>query len=386
MLPESFCSLPWLNLSTDVNGSLRPCCKFAQPNLDNEFQLPNMKNGRLDQLWNHREFQRLRQSFLDGNKPKECQTCWDEEASGILSYRQTFAKYRNIELPNMFTPNTEYSPTTFDLKLNNVCNLKCRICGPQASSNYAKEIEERFNVKLEGSDYWLQNKIVNTENEEIFKSWIPQLRHLEMTGGEPMTSPENLKILDMIGESGYAQNISILINTNGTFINKKIIDALLKFKHVQICLSVDDIQDRIEYQRYPCDWNILTHNIQQYKEICSTNSNISITLFCTVSNFNVFYLNEYLDWVRSTEIDHYWNILYYNPWLSIKNLPTSVKAIINNKYKTNSGFDNVLNFMNLPGDDTLFQQFLNDVNETDMFRKQSFDNTFPEWATILRNI
>ena len=61
MLPKSFCTLPWVNLSTDVNGSLRPCCKFAQPNPENEFQLPNMKNGRLDQLWNHSEFQRLRQ-------------------------------------------------------------------------------------------------------------------------------------------------------------------------------------------------------------------------------------------------------------------------------------------------------------------------------------
>lgn len=386
MLPKSFCTLPWVNLSTDVNGSLRPCCKFAQPNPENEFQLPNMKNGRLDKLWNHSEFQRLRQSFLDGNKPKECQTCWDEEESGILSYRQTFVEYRNVELPATFTPITEYSPITFDLKLNNVCNLKCRICGPQASSNYAKEIEERFNVKLEGSEYWLQNKIVNTENEEIFKSWIPQLRHLEMTGGEPMTSPENLKILDMIGESGYAHHISILINTNGTFINKKIMDALSKFKQVQICLSIDDIQERIEYQRYPCDWDILTNNIQQYKEICSTNSNISITLFCTVSNFNIFYLGEYLNWAQSTGINHYWNILYYNPWFSIKNLPLGVKDIINSKYNDNVEFSNLLNFMNLPSDDSLFTQFLNDVAETDMYRKQSFDDTFPEWARILKNI
>ena len=386
VIDNSFCTLPWVNLSTDVNGSLRPCCKFAQPNPGNEFQLPNMKDGRLDQLWNHVEFQRLRQSFLDGGRPKECQTCWDEEASGIQSYRQSFLKYRDITPPSIFTPITEYSPITVDLKLNNVCNLKCRICGPQASSNFAKEIEERFNVKLEGSDYWLQNKIIDTENEEIFKSWISELRHIEMTGGEPMTSPENLKILDMIGQSGYAQNISILINTNGTFINKKIIDALLKFKHVQICLSIDDIHSRLEYQRYPCDWNTILSNIEHFKEILSTNKNISITLFCTVSNFNIFYLDEYLEWAHSTGILHYWNILYYNPWFSIKNLPATAKTIINSKYVNDDEFTNLLNFMNLSADETLFDQFLNDVNTTDLYRKQSFNDTFPEWAKILKNI
>jgi hypothetical protein len=201
-----------------------------------------------------------------------------------------------------------------------------------------------------------------------------------------MTSPENLKILHMIGQSGYAQNISILINTNGTFVNKKIIDALLKFKHVQICLSIDDIYSRLEYQRYPCDWNTILSNIEQYKEILLTNKNISITLFCTVSNFNIFYLDEYLKWTRSTGIPHYWNILYYNPWFSIKNLPTAAKTIINSKYVNDDEFTNLLNFMNLSADETLFDQFLNDVNTTDLYRKQSFNDTFPEWAKILKNI
>jgi radical SAM protein with 4Fe4S-binding SPASM domain len=77
-LPASFCVLPWVNLSTDVNGSLRPCCKFAQPNPSNEYQLPNMKEGRLDDLWNDQRFQNLRQAFLDGKKPNECRSCWDE--------------------------------------------------------------------------------------------------------------------------------------------------------------------------------------------------------------------------------------------------------------------------------------------------------------------
>ena len=96
ILPDTFCALPWINLSTDVNGSLRPCCKFAQPEPTNEYQLPNMKQGTLDVLWNDVRFQNLRQAFLDGKKPKECQSCWDEEAAGLKSFRVQFALDRKI--------------------------------------------------------------------------------------------------------------------------------------------------------------------------------------------------------------------------------------------------------------------------------------------------
>ena len=82
-----------------------------------------------------------------------------------------------------------------------------------------------------------------------------------------------------------------------------------------------------------------------------------------VSNFNIFYLDEYLKWTRSTGIPHYWNILYYNPWFSIKNLPSTAKTIINSKYVNDDEFTNLLNFMNLSADETLFDQFLNDVKD-----------------------
>lgn len=383
-LPDTFCTLPWINISTDVNGSLRPCCKFAQPNPSNEYQLPNMKEGRLDVLWNDQRFQNLRQAFLDGKQPKECQSCWDEEAAGMPSFRVQWAKDKKVNTTHMvFEPVATSGPRGMDLKLNNVCNLKCRICGPQASSTFLKEFQERLNVTIEGSDYWISNKILGTANEEVINKWAEDLVHLEITGGEPMASPENIKILDLLIKSGKAKNITVLLNTNGTLYNKKFLDHILQFKEVTLCLSVDDLGPRLEYERYPTEWLAVQENITKFIELRKNHSNLYLTLCPTVSSFNIYYLAEYLEWATSMDIYTYYNILHYPPSHSVKNLPDRLKEIVSARL-THKDFDIVKNFLHLSRDsDTLINEFISKNDELDQFRQQDFKTTFGEWGNLV---
>jgi radical SAM protein with 4Fe4S-binding SPASM domain len=383
-LPASFCSLPWTNISTDVNGSLRPCCKFAQPDISNEYQLPNMKEGNLDVLWNDIRFQNLRQAFLDGKKPKECQSCWDEEAAGMRSFRVQWARDKKVDTSKMvFEPIATSGPRGMDLKLNNVCNLKCRICGPQASSTFLKEYQERLNVTLEGSDYWISNKILGTANEEVINKWAEDLVHLEITGGEPMASPENIKILDLLIKSGKAKNISVLLNTNGTLYNKKFLDNILQFKEITLCLSVDDLGPRLEYERYPTEWDVIQENITKFLELKKDNKNLFLTLCPTVSTFNIYYMTEYLEWANSMDIFTYYNILHYPPSHSIKNLPDKLKEIVSARL-THTDFDIVKNFLHLTReDDKLINRFIEKNEELDKFRQQDFKTTFGEWGQLI---
>lgn len=383
-LPASFCSLPWINISTDVNGSLRPCCKFAQPDTSNEYQLPNMKEGRLDVLWNDIRFQNLRQAFLDGKQPKECQSCWDEEAAGIPSFRVQWEKDKKVDTTNMtFNPIAASGPRGMDLKLNNVCNLKCRICGPQASSTFLKEYQERLNVTIEGSDYWISNKILGTSNEEVINKWAEDLVHLEITGGEPMASPENIKILDLLIKSGKAKNITVLLNTNGTLYNKKFLDHILQFKEVTLCISVDDLGPRLEYERYPTEWLTVQENITKFIELRKNHNNLYLTLCPTVSSFNVYYLADYLEWATSIDIYTYYNILHYPPSHSIKNLPDKLKEIVSARL-THKDFDIVKNFLHLTRDsDSLINEFISKNEELDQFRQQDFRTTFGEWGNLV---
>jgi radical SAM protein with 4Fe4S-binding SPASM domain len=383
-LPASFCSLPWTNISTDVNGSLRPCCKFAQPDISNEYQLPNMKEGSLDVLWNDQRFQNLRQAFLDGKKPKECQSCWDEEAAGMRSFRVQWARDKKVDTSKMvFEPIATSGPRGMDLKLNNVCNLKCRICGPQASSTFLKEYQERLNITVEGSDYWISNKILGTANEEVINKWADDLVHLEITGGEPMASPENIKILDLLIKSGKAKNISVLLNTNGTLYNKKFLDNILQFKEITLCLSVDDLGPRLEYERYPTEWDVIQENITKFLELKKDNKNLFLTLCPTVSTFNIYYMTEYLEWAKSMDIFTYYNILHYPPSHSIKNLPDKLKEIVSARL-THTDFDIVKNFLHLTReDDKLINRFIEKNEELDKFRQQDFKTTFGEWGQLI---
>jgi radical SAM protein with 4Fe4S-binding SPASM domain len=384
MKPDTFCTLPWINLSTDVNGSLRPCCKFAQPNIDNEYQLPNMKEGRLDTLWNDQRFQNLRQAFLDGKKPKECMSCWNEEAAGLPSFRTQFAIDKKINTTEIeFLPYASVGPKAMDLKLNNVCNLKCRICGPQASSMFLKEEQERLNIKIEDGSYWLSNKILGTENESVINKWAQELIHLEMTGGEPMSSPENIKILELLVISGKSKNINLLLNTNGTLYNKKFIDLLIQFKEVTLCLSIDDIGPRLEYERFPTEWTVIQENIQKFIELKNSNSNIFLTLCPTISIFNVYYLPEYLEWCKSIDVFTYYNILHYAPHNSIKNLPSKLKKIVSERLVAPE-HEIVKNFLNLEcTNERLIEEFIRKTNELDQFRKQDFKTTFGIWGQMI---
>ena len=92
---SKFCYAPFISISTDVNGSIRPCCRYAQPDKQIEYKMPNMKDGRIDELYNGEEFQKLRQAFNEGKMPAECYTCWNEESAGVPSFRQMYFRKEN---------------------------------------------------------------------------------------------------------------------------------------------------------------------------------------------------------------------------------------------------------------------------------------------------
>lgn len=388
---DNFCMLPWINISTDVNGSIRPCCKFAQPHSDNEYQMPNMKESNLGNLWNDEKIKRLRQAFIDGKRPKECQSCWNEEKAGIPSFRKEFIRLKNITISDDLDFSSSIvmqPPTTIDLKLNNVCNLKCRICGPQASSTFNKELKQTYNVSLADSSYWMSNKIVGTENENIFKQWLGNIQHLEITGGEPFASVENIEILQLCVDNKASDKISLVINTNGTHYREKFISLLENFKQITIIFSIDDIFERFEYQRYPASWNTVQQNLDKFINLSKKNSNIKLGISCTVSNFNVFYLDEFLNWYSyyAGNIFLLFNILHYPLHQSIKYLPDDVKYLLIEKFKNDKRLVSILNFLS-PGfinDDLKFIKFLSEVKRLDFVRQQKFDHVFQGWENILR--
>jgi radical SAM protein with 4Fe4S-binding SPASM domain len=401
-IPKTICPVPWVNLSIDVDGSSRPCCKFTHQSEDSRYKFANLKENTLEEVWNSDSMVSLRRDFLAGNKPKECNACWSEEKAGVKSYRQTFLEGRTdkiVEFENVLPD----APITLDLKLSNVCNLKCRICGPVASSLWLKEelaqtYNEGYAFKAyleEKKKYFLSNKITDTEqNKATLVGWLRNINHIEITGGEPLLSPENKWLLDTLINQGSPSETTLLYNTNTTIFDLKTIEKWNQFKKVTVCLSIDDIERRFEYQRAPAKWETARNNVRLYIEQAS--QQLLVIPFCSVSIFNVLYLPEYLTWITAMkqDIDVYLNYVHYDRHFCVQVMPVELKKVVEEKLKKYIKDENpskllsnkiidLLNFMKQEAKDgpKEWRKFIRVTALRDKIRAETFSTTFPELYT-----
>lgn len=371
---------PWAAISTDVNGSIRPCCRFNQPHKQVEHVMPFMTDGTLDELWNSEPLKKLRQAFIDGKTPIECRQCINEEESGLWSYRQEMnsflEKYPHQKERYDFTSTESPPPFYIDLKLTNVCNLKCRMCSPMASSLIQKEQEKEYGFK--GDDYWHANKIVNTYNEESFKRWLPNIDYIVFTGGEPFVGKENRDLIQLIIDEGHASRIDLHFNTNGMVMPQAIINMLLQFKHVNIAFSVDDIDTRLNYHRHGADWELIKKNIQKVP----LDKNIRIAIYSTVNNYNVWYVEEAMEEFRKLTPNVSYDFVYEPAFLSPRCLNSFIKEEIIEKYSGKEDYEKIIKYVKSSGVDRTIE-FHDQIRKLDKIRNENFAEVFPEWSEVV---
>lgn len=371
---------PWAAISTDVNGSIRPCCRFDQPYKQKDHVMPFMKDGTLEELWNSEPLKKLRRAFINGEKPIECRQCWYEEKSGIRSYREKLnhllETYPHQKSRYDFTSEESPSPFYIDLKLTNVCNLKCRMCSPMASSLIQKEQEKEFG--FEGDEYWHANKIVKTYNEESFKKWLPDIDHIVFTGGEPFVGKENKDLMQLIIDEGHANRIDLHLNTNGMLMPTAMINILLQFKSVNLAFSVDDIGKRLNYHRHGADWELIKKNIKKVP----TDKNINIEIYMTVNNYNVWYVEEAInEFLKLTQNVSY-GFVYEPGFLSPRWLNKHIKEELIERYNGKAYYEKLLKYITSADVDKTLE-FHNQIRTLDKIRNEKFSEVFPEWSDVV---
>lgn len=376
------CSMAWRGASLDVNGSWRPCCRYAQPNQQMQMKTPYLKDsgGNLNSLHNSDHMIALRNALSNDQRVNECKWCWDEEDAGIKSYREIMNEIVSKQKIKIdYTNPIAESPVYLDLKLNNVCNLKCRMCGPVASSMIQKEWE-LIDSTYKGDSYWKEYKIVNTENQESFIEWLPNVFRITITGGDPFVGKENRDLVKLISDSGYASKIKLDFNTNGMFMPKSLLNILSKFREVEISFSIDDVGERLTYQRHGADLKTIIDNWNAIPD----NSVFKKSIVSTINSYNIwYYIDAHKELKQLTD-----NIRYdfvHNPMhLNISCLPLEIKNILITKYtKANDAFwDKIISVLQLDQKNRIID-FLNDTERLDELRNENFTRVFPEFASEL---
>lgn len=358
--PDSFCTAPFVNLNLDVDGKIKPCCMFAHDGIQSEHRMPDIINSTIEDVYNGPAMTKLRQAFLNGEKPRECERCWKEEAVGNKSFRQT-------QYPKTVELQDNYYPTMWDLKLSNVCNLKCRMCAAKSSSLIQKEA----NHYPEHSSVWLSNKILGTDNEQRFLAKLANTTFIELTGGEPFVSPENKKLIQLIANTEHVGNINIRITTNGMTVNKVVLEHLKKFKHASVTFSIDDIHDRLYYSRSGAIHDQIVSNLNTVQE-----AGIHTEVYCTVNNYNIWFLPELDSYFDNVCYGH----LSYPQHLNIQSLPVEVKKRVASKL-SDTKWTNVVRFMQSEDID-MGNSFIKHNDRLDKIRNTNFKQTFGQWADI----
>jgi len=395
---NNICILPWISIETTPLGQMRVCCLANENIKDTNGKDLLIENTTLSSAFVSEYMNDLRKSFINGEKPSVCNRCWSEEESGRTSKRQnSYNRLGNLVKHIDFSNPNSGDLIFLDLKLGNICNLKCRICGSFSSSKWAQEEIEINKEYL--TEYHRPAKEFLRQGQwprQVSAFWndldvlLPHIRYLEFTGGEPFLITEHFDFLRQAINLGVAKNIEIHYNTNGTQFPEDAIDIWKQFKLVEIALSIDDMGARFEYQRYGAKWDIVEKNLKNFRDLRDKNKNIVLQLCLTVNALNFYYIDEILNWVPHQMFNyHYLNVVHDPPHFCIKNLNDDAKEMITRKISQANipsifvdEIKNLLQFMN-SGTGTDCSYLIQVLRDSDKFRKQHLADHHPELAAAI---
>ena len=158
--------MPFIGGCIRPTGTMHACCDSQDPGTYSFEEIDEWRNSNV--------MVNLREELYNGIENEHCRRCWATQQLGGQSLRQvynqslvnaTISKQIKAIAANNFI--TENDITFLDLKLGNLCNLKCLICGPENSTAWLPDYQKLFpNVNVEQFKYKVQNQI-NIDNSVL---------------------------------------------------------------------------------------------------------------------------------------------------------------------------------------------------------------------------
>lgn len=304
----------------------------------------------------HKKQQRL--MMKQGQRPPECQYCWNMEDNGKLSDRH----YRSGEPwaardfhAIMSAPwDQDATPSYVEVNFNSACNLRCSYCSPQFSSSWMDEIQREGAyptsvphnqlTHFEGERRPIPHREHNPYVEAFWRWWpdlYPELEHFRMTGGEPLMDRNTYRVFDYVLEH---LNPRLHLNVTSNFsVEQKLFDRYLDYvkriteqdrvEHYMQYVSVDGWGSQAEYMRHGLDFDLMWSRVEQFLEQVPYRS--SLTFIITMNNLSVTSLDRFLAEILNLRRRHsktYQRVWFDTPvlrqpaWQSLQILPESYAA------------------------------------------------------------
>lgn len=327
---------PWVHLFVSQYGTVGPCCLAPW---GKEETFGDINEQSIEEIWNGEKMRAFRLKMLMDEPDSRCQACYACEANGLSSPRIGTNFYYSDQLQRAFATQPDGSvqnanPIYWDIRISNLCNLKCRICGHDSSSEWYRDAQEMGlftyaeKVHRGPKDFnklFSQLKLLATEVEEIY-----------FAGGEPSVTEEVYLLLQHLIDIGRT-NLRIYYVTNfsrSTYKHYDLYEMFSRFEDVNVLASLDDMGAQVEIQRHGLKWDQAVTNRKRMLKVAPE---VNLCVTPTASVFNVLHLPAFhKQWVMDglIDIDGFMpHILSNPPQYSITMLPASLKQEVQKLYE-----------------------------------------------------
>lgn len=393
---KHFCMMPWTHMHLWPAGTTYPCCMS-----DPEFPIGNTQKQSLQEIWNGKELRNIRMNMLQDKPSKECRRCYELEENGMSTLRTgSIGNYAHhwdkVEATSDDGSAGDVNMAYMDIRFSNLCNLKCRSCGPQFSSSWFED--HKITHGDPGHPKILQ---VRDEMKSFMDELDPLLESVERVywaGGEPLITKEHYNILDKWIAMGK-RDVSMDYTTNFTqmyYKKKTAFDYWNKFENVRVAASLDANHARGEYLRKNMVWGEVVQNRRTMIEQCP---HVYFELTPTVSVYNVLNLPDFhKEWIEEGLLEPSnirINILLDPTYMRLSILPPWIKSNVAERYAEHiaylkqfdniagviNDYESILNFMEKDRTDEI-KMFKFKTQRIDNLRQENLLDVFPELEGI----
>jgi len=261
-MSEVYCKAPWTSVSYMPGGKYSPCCAWGGSAFDSREEMTEVVGG----------------TFLRGEVPRECANpCKPGQAGWRSMFERFDTDYKTHQIQFL------------DFRNNNLCNLKCRSCGPGFSTSWSSEA----GVK----DISLYNPT------DVADMDLSQCQQVYFAGGEPLLNPQHYEVLEKLIAQGA--DPALMYSTNMTVLgakSKTVKNLWPAFSTVNVHASIDAVGKYAGLVRSGSDWEAIEQNLEWMR----TQSNVNIRIATVISAINIWWLPElleYFSWMQSGQFE-----------------------------------------------------------------------------------
>ena len=410
---ETICAIPWMHLNFEPNGKVVPCCLTSHHNVF----AGDLTTHTIDEIWNSDNMKHLRKEMINGKRPKICDTCFNKEdvtgVSGRTYHNRDFPdvleKISNITLEDGTC--TEMDLKYWDFRFSNLCNFKCRSCGPRYSSAWVPDAKKLGLTDQE--KVWNIGAVDKQTNFDFLKDQMGNVKRIYFAGGEPLLMAEHWHILDRLVENKRF-DVKLSYNTNCSILEygkKNVIDYWKQWQlgKLEVWPSIDEIGERAELIRSGTVWSKIEENLKELAK----HDNIILRPGMTIGAWNVRRLPEIITHlteigvIRRHPVIHdyinynnfFINLLDHPKHYHVSILPDDYRQATieelekfildyNKKYNTDisSIFTHIFHELHQPFNLAAAKKFLTVTAQIDNLRNENTFDVIPEMEAVKRAV